>query len=65
MLKFTLVLLFACDAACGGQPPQVVLDTYNTFAECVAHGKVWLQPNANPQHALKEFSCRPIVAPKP
>lgn len=56
MLVYVLTLVFGCRAGC--EPPTVTLpQTYQTRAECMAAGNVWVSPAANPTGTVRTFSC--------
>ena len=60
-MKYVLTLLFSCGYGCGS-PTQVTLPTlYKTQQQCLVAGNVWLSPNANPTHTVRDFRCQ---APK-
>lgn len=57
MLAIFLTLVFRCGAGCG-YPDSVTLTTaYETIEDCMAAGRIWLSPAANPTNALRGFLC--------
>jgi hypothetical protein len=59
IMKYVLVLLFACGRGCGS-PAEVSLPTrYETLQLCLIAGNAWLSPRANPTRAVKDFRCKP------
>jgi hypothetical protein len=56
-MKYVLTLLFACGLGCG-VPKQISLPTvYRSHQQCLVAGNVWLSPEANPSHAVRDFRC--------
>ena len=57
MRYYLLTLIFTCGQDCG-EPPKVTLPThYATAMECVQAGDQWITVHANPQKAIRTFTC--------
>ena len=52
-----LTLVFTC---CGFPLSASLPQDFPTLEACNKAGQVWLQPNSNPQGAVRTFRCSPL-----
>jgi len=56
-MQFILTVVFACGVGCGAPPSVHVDSTYPTHEACDTAGKAWLSSNANPERAVRSYTC--------
>ena len=56
-MVYFLTLVFTCGVGCG-YPSTVTLPmAYGSQGRCIAAGRVWLSAAANPDKAVRDFTC--------
>jgi hypothetical protein len=74
-MLYVLTLIFSCGIGCAGgdgfpyvatviDPNTNKIQTFATYAACVARGKEFMLPAADPDKVIRKYICTKQAAPK-